>query len=113
MRASGTEDPVFRQPWEAQIFAITMALLDRGVFTPAEWTAALARERRAAGDQDAGESSYRTWLAALERIAADKGLANEQTLSRCRDAWNRAAQRTPHGTPIELRPEDPRDHLPG
>jgi hypothetical protein len=27
-------------------------------------------------------------------------------LHRYRDAWDHAADRTPHGTPIELRPED-------
>ena len=28
------------------------------------------------------------------------------TLARYRDAWDHAADRTPHGTPIELEPED-------
>jgi hypothetical protein len=27
-------------------------------------------------------------------------------LARYHDAWDHAADRTPHGTPIELRPED-------
>jgi hypothetical protein len=27
-------------------------------------------------------------------------------LARTRDAWDRAAERTPHGAPIELAPQD-------
>ena len=49
---------------------------------------------------------YRHWLAALERIVAEKGVADGRTLARYRDAWDRAADRTPHGLPIELRPDD-------
>jgi nitrile hydratase accessory protein len=104
-----TEDPVFREPWEAQAFAMTLKLRERGVFSWAEWTAALAEEIRraqAAGDPDTGESYYRHWLGALERIVVAKGVATNAMLARYRDAWDSAADRTPHGKPIELRPED-------
>jgi len=101
--------PVFREPWEAQAFAMTLALYRRGLFTWPEWAAALAAEiKRAqeAGDPDAGDTYYRHWLAALERLVAEKGIADPADLSRYRDAWDRAADRTLHGMPIELRPED-------
>ena len=38
------DGPVFREPWEAQAFAMTLALYDRGLFTWSEWAAALAGE---------------------------------------------------------------------
>jgi nitrile hydratase accessory protein len=101
--------PVFREPWEAQAFALALTLHERGVFSWAEWASALAAEiRRAqrAGDPDTGETYYRHWLAALERLVAEKRLADVATLARYRDAWERAAARTPHGTPIELQPQD-------
>jgi nitrile hydratase accessory protein len=101
--------PVFREPWEAQAFSMALALHQRGVFTWPEWAAALADEikrAQAAGDPDTGATYYRHWLATLERLVAEKGVATEQTLARYRDAWDRAADRTPHGTPIELRPDD-------
>ena len=101
--------PVFREPWEAQAFSMALALHQRGVFTWPEWAAALADEikhAQAAGDPDTGETYYRHWLATLERLVTEKGVASEQTLARYRDAWDRAADRTPHGTPIELRPDD-------
>ena len=103
------DGPVFREPWEAQAFAMTLALYERGLFTWPEWAATLAAEikrAQAAGDPDTGETYYRHWLSALERLVADKGVANPDTLARYYDAWDRAADRTPHGAPIELRSED-------
>jgi nitrile hydratase accessory protein len=103
------EGPVFREPWEAQAFSMALALHQRGVFTWPEWAATLADEikrAQAAGDPDTGETYYRHWLAALERLVAEKGIASAQTLDRYRDAWDHAADRTPHGKPIELTPQD-------
>jgi nitrile hydratase accessory protein len=103
------DGPVFREPWEAEAFAMTLALHERGLFTWAEWAQALGAEikrAQAAGDPDTGETYYRHWLAALERIVAEKGVTTAQTLKRYYDAWDHAADRTPHGTPIELKPED-------
>ena len=103
------EGPVFREPWEAQAFAMALALHERGLFTWTEWAATLGDEikkAQAAGDPDTGETYYHHWLATLERIVAEKGLADAQQLARTRDAWERACERTPHGTPIELRPDD-------
>jgi len=101
--------PVFREPWEAQAFAMTLQLYQRGLFSWPEWAAALAAEiKRAqkAGDPDTGDTYYHHWLAALERLVAEKGIADPASLARYRDAWDHAADRTPHGMPIELRPED-------
>jgi nitrile hydratase accessory protein len=103
------EGPVFREPWEAQAFAMALALHERGLFTWKEWAEALGGEiRRAqsAGDPDTGETYYQHWLATLERLVADKGVASSEALDRYRHAWDHAADRTPHGSPIELRPED-------
>ncbi len=103
------EGPVFREPWEAQAFAMTLALHERGLFSWPEWAATLGEEikrAQAAGDPDTGETYYRHWLNALERIVAAKVLADVTMLARYRHAWHHAADRTPHGTPIELRPDD-------
>ena len=105
----GPEGPVFREPWEAQAFAMAVALHARGLFDWGEWTAVLGDEikrAQAGGDPDTGETYYRHWLAALERIAAEKGIADPVTLARYREAWDHAADRTPHGMPIVLQPED-------
>jgi nitrile hydratase accessory protein len=113
LRSFGRNDkggePVFREPWEAQAFALARTLQERGIFSAREWAAALGDEikrAQAAGDPDTGETYYRHWLAALERLVALKGVADPQTLHRTREAWRRACERTPHGTPIELKPAD-------
>jgi hypothetical protein len=49
------EGPVFREPWEAQAFAMTLALHERGVFTWRQWAATLGEEIKraeAAADPD-------------------------------------------------------------
>jgi nitrile hydratase accessory protein len=106
------EGPVFREPWEAQAFALAVSLNERGLFTWSEWAKVLGDEikkAQAAGDPDTGETYYHHWLATLERIVAEKGLTDVRALERTRDAWERACARTPHGTPIELSPADFRD----
>lgn len=104
-----SEGPVFREPWEAQAFAIALALHERGVFSWTEWAAALSTEikrAQAAGDADTGETYYRHWLATLENLIAEKGVTTRDALHQYRDAWDHAADRTPHGQPIELTPTD-------
>ncbi len=103
------EGPVFREPWEAQAFAMTLALHERKLFTWPEWAATLSDEikkAQAAGDPDTGETYYHHWLHALERIVAEKGVTDAKTLDRYYHAWDHAADRTPHGQPIELAPAD-------
>ncbi|MGB3744625.1 MAG: nitrile hydratase accessory protein [Xanthobacteraceae bacterium] len=103
------DGPVFREPWEAEAFALAVSLNERGLFTWKEWAKILGEEikkAQAAGDPDTGETYYRHWLATLERILSEKGIADPIILSRTRDAWQRACARTPHGTPIELQPDD-------
>ena len=71
------EPPVFREPWEARVFALAVALSDQGLFTWSEWSAALTDEidrARGAGDPDTGETAYRHWVAALEHLTAERGL---------------------------------------
>jgi nitrile hydratase accessory protein len=107
------EGPVFREPWEAQAFAMTLALHERGLFKWPEWAATLSEEikrAQAAGDPDTGDTYYHHWLNALERLVAAKGVTDTATLARYQHAWDHAADRTPHGEPIELQPQDFHHH---
>ncbi|MCP4327144.1 MAG: nitrile hydratase accessory protein [Alphaproteobacteria bacterium] len=102
------DGPIFAAPWQAQAFAMTVRLHEQGCFSWPEWAAFLSAEIKAAqadGDPDAGETYYNHWLAALEKIVAAKGLVAETALAERRDAWDKAAQATPHGHPIELTEE--------
>jgi nitrile hydratase accessory protein len=101
--------PVFAEPWEAHAFAMVLSLHEKGLFTWPEWAAALADEiktAQAGGDPDTGETYYRHWLAALEKIVATKKVTTPGALARYHAAWDAAAERTQHGKPIELRAED-------
>ena len=98
-------EPVFKAPWEAQAFAMTVSLHARGVFTWREWADALAAELAAAaarGEPDDGSDYYEHWLAALEKLVAGKDLIPGQELERRVEEWDAAARSTPHGKPIEL-----------
>jgi len=100
-----TTGPIFRAPWEAQAFALALALHERGIFTWPEWAAALSRairDAQAAGDPDSGETYYHHWLQALETLVLAKGLGDAAQLHALEHAWADAAGRTPHGQPIAL-----------
>jgi nitrile hydratase accessory protein len=97
--------PVFRAPWEAQAFALTLTLFERGCFTWKEWTGYLSAEIAAArerGQVDDGSRYYEYWLAALEKLAAEKGLTTFAEMLLRKEEWDRAARSTPHGKPIVL-----------
>ena len=96
------EGPVFRAPWEAQAFAMAVMLHERGHFSWKEWAARLADEIAAAREGDDGRRYYHHWLAALEKLVADKRIVLADELRTRRDAWDQAARATPHGQPIVL-----------
>ncbi len=100
--------PVFEEPWEAQAFALALKLHEAGHFTWSEWAEALGAEIKAAqarGDPDRGDTYYEHWLAALERLAAEKGLVPAGDLAARKAAWRQAFLDTPHGQPVALDPE--------
>jgi nitrile hydratase accessory protein len=97
--------PVFRAPWEAQAFALTLTLVERGCFTWKEWTEHLSAEiatARERWDGHDGNRYYEYWLAALEKLVAAKGLATLTEMLTRKEEWDRTARSTPHGKPIVL-----------
>jgi nitrile hydratase accessory protein len=102
----GDEDgPVFDEPWQADAFAMTQALLEAGVVTSAEWMSALAdaiAAHQRDGDPDDGDTYYEHWLAALEAVCTAKGLAPPDEVDARAEQWRQAYLNTPHGRPVEL-----------
>jgi len=97
--------PVFAEPWQAEAFAMTLMLYEKGVFTWVEWAEALSTEIKQAqanGDPDLGDTYYNHWLAALERLVVNKGISSKAQLSDLYNQWDAAAKNTPHGEPITL-----------
>ena len=82
------EGPVFREPWQAQAFALALELQEQGLFTWTEWAERLNRAiaaARAGGDPDLGHTYYHHWLAALEDVVADRTRVTAEALTRRRD----------------------------
>lgn len=93
------EDPVFREPWEARVFALAVSLHRSGLFTWAEWNTALVARVKAS---PCGEATYDLWLDTLEDMLITRAAADRDVLDGVREAWREAAEHTPHGQPIEL-----------
>ena len=98
-------EPVFDEPWHAQLFALTVHLNEAGFFTWVAWADAFAATLRQHGltrDLDGGEDYFRAWLETLEHVLAQRDLADRAELTRLRHAWEHAYLSTPHGAPVTL-----------
>ena len=95
-----SSEPVFAAPWQAQVFAMTVSLHERGLFTWEEWARALGRH--VSDGRPDGSDYYERWADALAEMLRTHGIATEQDIQQGTRAWHEAAGRTPHGMPIEL-----------
>ena len=95
-----------------------MKLSERGHFSWKTWARTLAEELASAsarGEPDDGSRYYHHWVAALERLATERGLSAGPALAERKAAWADAYRHTPHGHPVELRepparPDSPTDN---
>lgn len=98
-------DPVFTEPWHAQVFALTVHLNETGHFAWPDWTARFSKTLAEHGlhrDLDGGDDYFTAWLATLEALLADQGRAPPPEVEELRAAWERAYLDTPHGQPVRL-----------
>ncbi len=91
---------------------MTVHLHERGVFNWNEWAEALSAEVHRPGRAVDGSDYFECWVAALSKLLAAKGVADEHAVVALQRSWQRAAQATPHGQPIELA-NDPQHHSAG
>lgn len=99
------DEPVFSEPWQAQAFALAVHLIDEGLITWPEWSAALGKEIADAGNNDIredGSEYYLLWLRTLEGLVAEKALASSSELHDLTNDWREAYRNTPHGQSVEL-----------
>jgi nitrile hydratase accessory protein len=94
--------PVFAEPWQAEAFALTLALHEKGLFSWSEWAQSLSTEVKAPDAAADGSDYYNRWLVALEKLLAAKGVTQRPEVDTMAAAWHRAAHATPHGKPILL-----------
>ena len=108
-------EPVFANPWQAQIFALVVGLHQRGCFSWGEWAETLSTEIAAAPangendnnnannqEPDPGDSYYRMWVIALERLLMNKTIVYSDDVQNRVNEWRNAYLNTPHGNPVTL-----------
>ncbi len=99
-------EPVFDEPWQAQLLAMVDALVSGGVISATQWSESLGRalqDARSRGDADNIETCYSAALLALERLLDDAGNVLASEVSGRRDAWEQAYLDTAHGQPVQLK----------
>jgi len=99
------DGPVFDEPWQAQAFALTVGLHEKGLFTWPEWADIFGAEIAKASKEGRGcgnENYYLCWLAALEVIVGEKEILSRDQLLERKEAWRHANEHTDHGQPITL-----------
>lgn len=95
-------DPVFAEPWHATAFALTVHLHGKGLFGWPEWAETLSAELKKPGRAEDASDYFECWVEALSAILAAKGVADLSVLRDLQQSWQRAAEATPHGSPIRL-----------
>ncbi|EJZ18151.1 hypothetical protein RCCGEPOP_27079 [Rhizobium sp. Pop5] len=95
-------DPVFPEPWAAEAFAMTVHLHEKGLFSWGEWAETLSRQLHQPGRAEDGSDYFDCWVAALSELLVSRGVADAGAILDLQKSWQRAAEATPHGRPIEL-----------
>ncbi len=94
------DGPVFKEPWQARAFAMTLKLAEAEVFTWNEWCEALSgqiKQAQADGDPDLGDTYYQHWLGALEWLVVQKHVSNHAALTMAFEDWRTADHVRVHG----------------
>lgn len=81
---------------------MTVHLHEKGLFSWGEWAEALSAELHRPERAEDGSDYFDGWVAALTGLLVSKGLADADTVLALQESWKRAAEATPHGSPILL-----------
>jgi nitrile hydratase accessory protein len=99
-------EPVFSEPWHAQVFALTVHLNEAGRFAWPEWAARFSATLKRHGlekELDGGEDYFHAWLETLETYLVEEGSVLPGEVAPVKQAWEEAYLTTPHGDPVVLR----------
>lgn len=100
-----TPEPVFGQPWHAQLFAVTVYLNESGHFAWPDWAKRFSETLARHGldrDLDGGDDYFNAWLETLEDFLAENDTVTPSEARELKDAWANAYLTTPHGDPVRL-----------
>ena len=99
-------EPVFEDPWHAQLFALTVCLNEAGYFDWPDWAERFSATLRIHGldkSLNGGSDYFAAWLDTLESYLEELGLAEQNGLANLKSAWKEAYLGTPHGQPVRLK----------
>ncbi len=100
-----TPERPFAEPWQAELFALTVALSEAGHFTWPTWAEAFGATLKRHGAErelDGGADYYAAWLETLESLLDRSGIATAGQAAAMRDRWEAAYLSTPHGQPVRV-----------
>lgn len=108
-------EPVFRDSWEAEAYAMGNILVREGLVSRGQWMNQMAdaiQKAQAAGDADHGDTYYSHWCTALESVCFDLGLISPGDYGQLLDVWGQAIANTPHGVALSIENADlaPQQH---
>ena len=95
----------FDEPWHAELFAVTVHLSERNLFSWAQWTDALGEQINAVKltrPIDGSNDYYNIWLQALTELISTEGITDAEAISNVQNHWADAYRNTPHGKPVKL-----------
>ena len=98
-------EPVFDEPWQAQVLAMVDTLIANGTIKATAWSDTLGSELKKAqpsGASDNITTYYKAVLQALEQLLDRYTDISGSEVSNKRDAWEQAYLATPHGQPVKL-----------
>ncbi|MEE4188957.1 MAG: nitrile hydratase accessory protein [Roseobacter sp.] len=99
-------EPVFSEPWHAQVFALTVHLNEAGHFAWPQWAEAFSTTLARHGldkDLDGGDDYFTAWLETLEGFLSSAGMTEIAEVLEVKKAWEAAYLSTPHGSPVRLK----------
>jgi len=99
-------EPVFDEPWQAQVLAMVDSLITSGVIEATAWSDTLGNELKKAQRLDASDditTYYKAVLQALEQLLDRYTDISRTEVSNKRDAWEQAYLATPHGQPVKIK----------
>ena len=103
----------FDEPWQAQVFALTVALNEAGHLDWNDWAHTLSSQLLAPDAETDGSDYYERWTEALQRLLVSTSKTDLNELDSLAAAWQRAAIATPHGSAIVLENDPETSHETG
>lgn len=99
-------EPVFSEPWQAQLLAMVDQMIIEGRITNSDWSNTLGENLKQAhieGRPDDMDTYYNAALKAFETLLAKLPGLSMESVDRKQKAWEAAYLSTPHGQPVVLK----------